>query len=798
MEKNEKKEQWTEDAVVEYLQKIAESEPIPEKLKPQQMEVWLKGAIKKREAEKKAKGKEENDEWKGREENERVEERKIEEKEAEDKVGEKTKEEKIKIQKKGGAFMEKEKKEEGGRKRSYKRWWGGTIAVAACLAVVLFAAGRSVDWEGEMSKLEGIEEQDYVAKTEEYSSDKEAENTEMTEGSTYRELYQAFSGIWKEQEKMQAYVEERATESAGVDTGAGVSTNVDAVAEDADGAASNMEASTDTSEGGAAQKGSEDYGKTNQQEETVEEADIIKNDGRYLYQVIRQNRNSKYAVQIADTKDGLKEVAKIGDFDNSIDNIYLWNDTLVVIESGWVNDVTEDTESGNPLNAIKGFVEDLFNANQEAGYRETAYSKIHMYQIKDRANPEEYHTFTVKGNYQDSRISEGYLYFFSVCNAYKPRLEEDYRAYVPEFDGEVLSPDKIYLPEDTDTASYLVMASIDMEQPDKFTDTKAIVTAADKFYVSQNNIYITDSKYADGGTEGYQSDRTRIYRFSYQDGKMKKEAEHTVKGTLRDDMAMNEYKGYLRMVTTVEEQNVKEVKDDITGEIIGYDSLEFKTYNNLYVLDENLKVAGKIENLAKDELVYSARFMGDAGYFVTFRQTDPLFSVDFSNPRRPKILGELKISGFSEYLHFYSENLLLGIGMEAEESTGATDGMKLSMFDISNPSDVKEQSKLHLSEYDYSDALYNYKAVLIDTDKNLFGFHAEGYHEEDYKYSYLLFTFEDGDFKEIMNIDCSDSDIFSGQVRGTYIGDRFYLLCTNGRIEEYNLKDGSKLGELVP
>lgn len=776
MEKNEKKEQWTQDAVVEYLQKVAESEPIPEKLMPQQMEVWLQSEIKKKEEEGKIKTKGITEE-------------------AEDK-DEKTKEKKVGMQEKGGAFMEKGKKEEGGRKRSYRRWWGSTIAVAACLAVVLFAAGRSIDWEGELGKLEEIEEQDYAAKTEERSSGKEAEEEEAEGGSTYQELYQAFSGIWKEQESMQAYMEERATGSSGADTG--VSSNVDAVEEMADAVAPNMEASTEMSEGGEAQGGLGDYGKTNQQEEEVEEADIIKNDGRYLYQVIRQDRNFKSAVQITDTKDGLKEVAQIGDFDNEINNIYLWNDTLVVIESGWVNDVAEEAESGNPLNAIKGFVEDIFNTNQEPGYRETAYSIIHVYNIKDRANPEEYHSFTVKGNYQDSRISDGYLYFFSVCNAYKPRLEEDYRAYVPEFDGEVLSPDKIYLPEDTDTASYLVMASIDMEWPDKFTDTTAIVTAADKFYVSQDNIYIADSRYADGGTKGEQSDSTRIYRFSYQDGKMKKKAEGTVKGTLRDDMAMNEYNGYLRMVTTVEEQNVKEVKDDITGEVIGYDSLEFETYNSLYVLDENLKITGKIENLAKDEMVYSARFMGDAGYFVTFRQTDPLFSVDLSNPKKPKILGELKISGFSEYLHFYSENLLLGIGMEADEDTGAVDGMKLSMFDISNPSDVKEQSKLHLPDYDYADALYNYKAVLIDTDKNLFGFHAEGYHEEDYKYSYMLFTFEDGKFKEVMNIDCSDSDIFSGRVRGTYIGDRFYLLCANGRIEEYSLKDGSKLGELVP
>ena len=491
----------------------------------------------------------------------------------------------------------------------------------------------------------------------------------------------------------------------------------------------------------------------------------------------------------------MKEASRIEEFDHEIQQIYVWKDSLVVVESGWVNDVQEeDKESGNFLDSVKGVVDEMFSYGPGEDYREMSYSKIHIYNIEDRKNPELYHTFTLKGTYRDSRISDGYLYFFTACNAYRPRLEKDYQAYIPEVDGEPLAPEKIYLPEDTKTAAYLVMASINMEQPDQFTDTTAIVTGADRFYVSQNSIYVTDSMYVDYGTEGKQSDSTRIFRFSYQDGIMKKEAEGTVKGILLDDMAMNEYKGYLRMVTTVESQNVQEVKDDITGEVIGNDGIDVETSNSLYVLDENLKTAGKIENLAKDERIYSARFMGNAGYFVTFRQTDPLFSVDLSNPKKPKVLGELKISGFSEYLHFYGENLLLGIGMEADEETGATDGMKLSMFDISDPSDVKEQSKLMLP-YDYAMALYDYKSVFIDTDKNLFGFSAEDY-EEDYRLEYVLFTYADGAFQEKMKIDCSDSKVYSHTVRGTYIGERFYLMCANGRIEEYSLADGSKTGEL--
>lgn len=719
MEKQELKEQWTEETIREYVKQAAESEPIPDKLQPRQMEKWLKQAMEE----------------------------------------------------KGGRSM-KEKKE----KKSYRKWWCATASAAAFLAVVLFAAGRSIDWE------RGVPKELETKQSQEKGAGKETEK-----GASYQELYDAFSDIWKEQDKMTVYVEERSTDSAGADTGGegGAELFAESTVEDAGVENSSPKESS----------GSKDYGKTNQQEAEVEEADIIKNDGRYLYQVVFEDRTGRQAVQIADTRDGLKEASRIEEFDHEIQQIYVWKDSLVVVESGWVNEVQEeDSESGNFLDSVKGVVDEIFSYGPGEDYREMSYSKIHIYNIEDRKNPELYHTFTLKGTYRDSRISDGYLYFFTACNAYRPRLEKDYQAYIPEVDGEPLAPEKIYLPEDTKTAAYLVMASINMEQPDQFTDTTAIVTGADRFYVSQNSIYVTDSMYVDYGTEGKQSDSTRIFRFSYQDGIMKKEAEGTVKGILLDDMAMNEYKGYLRMVTTVESQNVQEVKDDITGEVIGNDGIDVETSNSLYVLDENLKTAGKIENLAKDERIYSARFMGNAGYFVTFRQTDPLFSVDLSNPQKPKVLGELKISGFSEYLHFYGENLLLGIGMEADEETGATDGMKLSMFDISDPSDVKEQSKLMLP-YDYAMALYDYKSVFIDTDKNLFGFSAEDY-EEDYRLEYVLFTYADGAFQEKMKIDCSDSKVYSHTVRGTYIGERFYLMCANGRIEEYSLADGSKTEEL--
>lgn len=664
---------------------------------------------------------------------------------------------------------EKDSEKEKKKKRSYK-WWYGTAA-AACLAVVLLAAGKSgfLTSEDEASRA---------------TEGKETGSEEKT-GTTYKELYQTFSKIWDEQDTF-TYGTIKQTEGKGIASDTEMSDGTEEGSADHTTAVEDSSAKKESSPESA----SGDYGKTNQQEVEVEEADIIKNDGRYLYQVVSSQKDNQYAVQIVDTKNGLKEKSRVGTFEN-IQNIYVWKDKLVILETGFVQSEEPKYEEEGKI----GGVSPLYDVE----YLEDSipFTRIHIYDMENRAKPKEYHTFTVKGTYRDSRISDGYLYLFAQDDANRTKKEEDYESYIPLLDDQPIEEDCIYLPEDVKEDSYLVMVSVNMEQPDEFTDTKAIVTGADQFYVSQQNIYVTDVLQSDEEAEGENSNCTKIYRFSYKNGKMKREAEGSVKGILTDDMAMNEYQGYLRMVTTVDSYQTEKVTEDVFGQDLGYLTTDYKTSNSLYVLDENLKVSGKIEDLAEDEQIYSARFMGNAGYFVTFRETDPLFSVDLSNPKKPKILGELKISGFSEYLHFYTDELLLGIGMEAETETGITQGMKLSIFNIADPSDVKEESRLDLSEYDSAEALYDYKAVLIDTQKNLFGFLAEGYGEETIR-DYLLFSYENGEFQQRLKIDCSDYDKYTDQIRGTYIGDSFYLLCQNGRIQEYALKDGSLTGELEP
>ncbi len=145
------------------------------------------------------------------------------------------------------------------------------------------------------------------------------------------------------------------------------------------------------------------------------------------------------------------------------------------------------------------------------------------------------------------------------------------------------------------------------------------------------------------------------------------------------------------------------------------------TKNLVTILDKKLDKISSIENLAKGETIHSARFMGESGYFVTYEQVDPLFSVDLSDPEKPKILGKLKIPGFSEYLHFYGEDRLLGIGMSTDEESGVAEGVKITMFDITDRSDVKEESTLVLDDLYGSHAAYDYKSVLADPEKNVIG-----------------------------------------------------------------------------
>ncbi len=560
-----------------------------------------------------------------------------------------------------------------------------------------------------------------------------------------------------------------------------------------------------------------EYGTTNLQKEGVEEADTVKNDGRYLYQLAEgtdQNGARYQGIQIADTKDGLRQTAFVGRFEHPRE-FYVWEDLLIVLEDGYYMADTKDgdADSGTEEKYQMQVCADVL-------WLWDQYTKIHIYDISDRENPRLGKTFTLDGFYSTSRVADGYFYGFSFFTPRPGAKEEDYEAYIPKTDGVLIPAEKISCPDGASWQNYLVMVSIDLSSPARLSDSRSVLASNGIFYVSTDSIYLAswhsvyDEEvpvfYGDTGEaekEGRRVseeetvwDHTQILSFAFEDGKFLARAEGRVPGRVMDSFCLDQDGTYLRAVTTVTECVRRRVTDDRTGEILGYEyGMEEEgesQSSGLYILNEDLEITGELTGLAEGEQIYSARFLKDTAYFVTFRQTDPLFAVDVSNPEKPSLLSELKVSGFSEYLHFYGENLLFGLGMEADEKTGAQQGLKLSMFDLTNPKELTEAARRNLSGYDYSPALYDHRSLLIDPGQNLIGFEVQGSVDGVFSQAYLLYSYENGEFRERLHIKIKSGNGAYHACRGTFIGDSFYLLQPDGSIREYSLLDGSLLGEL--
>lgn len=503
-----------------------------------------------------------------------------------------------------------------------------------------------------------------------------------------------------------------------------------------------------------------DFSETNRQEDGVDEADIVKTDGEYIY-ILRSD--GSFAILKAAGADS--DVVSVTKPDTKNDNPYTCDLYL----------------DGDILNVITGESTTQLQEDGELYYsRQTQQTVVYTYDISDRSAPVLTGTVTQEGSYADSRKVGSHLYLFT---AYWPDIRSTYEdsTIVPLINGIQPRASDFYLPKTLENASYLVISSVDTARPDQIQDSKILVSGESRFYVSPENIYIANTDYASQTS-------TVITKFHYEDGNITGVAAGSVKGFLNDSFSMNEYNGNLRIVSTYFGDETKPLRDSIER-LTGLDlsvSSDRKERNALFILDESMKQIGRIDDLARGETIRSARFFGDTGYFVTFRQTDPLFSADLSDPENPKILGELKISGFSSYLHFYGENLLLGIGFEADETTGRTSGLKLSMFDISDPSNVIEQNRFVIPGITWCPSINSYKSILVDPSKNLIGF----YHDS----RYLTFSYDpEKGFSQELVYDFY-SDMLVGQadhtnMRGLFVRDDFYLAGENF-LAVFDMKNG--------
>lgn len=492
------------------------------------------------------------------------------------------------------------------------------------------------------------------------------------------------------------------------------------------------------------------FSDTNVRTEGIGEADIAKTDGNYLYTL---KANSKEISIVDISSDRMQIVSTISLADNfQASEFYLNDQKLFVL--GNLSNTQIDSDSTT-----------LYNGS---------CTRIQTYDLTDITNPKSIGTVEQSGDYRTSRFKDGYLYVFSDYYVYNSITQKDYPSYVPLVGGSILKESDIYLPTNHAADQYLVVSSIAASEPDKASDQKAIMSENGEVYVSESNIYIYEYAGSSILADNLASkSQTIIRKLSYEKGELSGSAQGKVKGYLNDTFSIDEYDGVLRLVTTIDHSTMNSSSQT----------------NAVYVLDKNLKTIGKIEDLAKDEQVYSARFFGNTGYFVTYRQTDPLFSVDFSDPENPQIIGSLKIPGFSEYLHFYSDTLLLGIGMDTDEN-GITNGVKVSMFDISDPSDVKEVSKYTLDEYYYSDVFYDYRAALVDPEKNLIGFPLSGTVNQ-----YVILSYDATDGFQVQMQEEINGNSYLG-TRGVYANERFYVINGNA-IEAYRMENYMKIDDLL-
>ncbi|MEG1774729.1 MAG: beta-propeller domain-containing protein, partial [Oscillospiraceae bacterium] len=313
--------------------------------------------------------------------------------------------------------------------------------------------------------------------------------------------------------------------------------------------------------------------------------------------------------------------------------------------------------------------------------------------------------------------------------------------------------------------------------------------------MNSDSLFITSTVQDEGFNTG-------ITRFVLDKTDVKYVSSGMVPGTIDNQFSLDEYNGNLRIATT------------------SYNREKQANVNNLYILDPKMKQLGAVENLAEGESIKSVRFMDDTAYVVTFRQTDPLFVIDLSDPKKPVVKGELKIPGFSEYLHPIDENTLVGIGYNTltnRYGNVMTDGLKLSLFDVSDPTDPTETASLLLGNIgSESEALSNHRAVMWYPEMRLLGFPATLYTvrgtSADDPWSgdhtlafagYLVVRVNDDGFEVVGQLANDQSaqgflryDLDSSIERGLYIGKTLYTAAP-GKLTAYSMDDFKQIGELV-
>jgi len=509
-----------------------------------------------------------------------------------------------------------------------------------------------------------------------------------------------------------------------------------------------------------------EHSQTNTQVQGVDEADTVKTDGDYIYYVA----DSK--VYIISAKD-LEVISKV-EYNNDKEKfypreIYIKENRLIIL--GNSTEYKEQEDNNKELNKYYGRIST------------SRFAKAIVYDITNKENLIELRQVSLDGSYTNSRMIGENLYFISTKYVYYyndmkddeilPLLKDTASV---EQEKKIACTDIAYF-ADTNNTSYMLVAGFNINNNEK-VNIETFFGANDTVYCSENNLYIAQTVYKNGYFSS--SVKSELYKFNLDNSNIKLQCKAEIEGDLNDQFSMDEYEGDLRIATT--------------------DNYGKNSTNQLYILDENLNQIGKVENLAKGEQIYSVRFVGKIGYVVTFKEIDPLFVIDLSDPTNPKVKGKLKIPGYSSYLHPYDENHIIGIGYNTKSNGygGVTNSnMKMSMYDVSDLENPKELFHVDIGDnYAYSEITNNHKALFYNKDKNLIGFPVtyREYNVSKDKNGFVIFkiNLEKG-FEKYGEI-VRDTDYREKVDRVIYIGDVLYTLSET-KIVSYDLINLKKFHE---
>ena len=543
-----------------------------------------------------------------------------------------------------------------------------------------------------------------------------------------------------------------------------------------------MEDSTSTNGWGGLQApsgapiASTDYSKTNVQVAGVDEGDIVKTDGKYIYTVA----GTDVVIIEVTPAENAKEVSRIK-LDSAPSGIYINGDKILVYGQNYSYNIQK--------------YKDILPQN-----RFSTYSYLKVYDIKDRSNPVEKKSYDLEGSLTNSRMIGEYVYFITSNQQYY--YDEKFPVPIVIEDGEVLSsdrsvakcncPDVYYFNIPYQSYNFTSVSSLNINDENEELNSEVYLLDGyqNNLFVSENNAYITYNKRVNEEEltmdimmemlneyifpDMSDKDMERITKIENADedilSKMEKVQKVIMIVAKYEDLFANKGENFEEEFTEEYEKRVKEKFEDISKELektvihkieINEGDLRYKTsgevtgivlnqfsmdendgyfriattrsrnwssmngssaesYSNIYVLDADMKVIGKVEELAEGERIYSVRFMQNRAYMVTFKQIDPLFVIGLDDPTNPKVLGELKVPGYSSYLHPYDETTLIGLGKETNENGNITGGVKLSLFDVSDVANPKEIDKYVLGDRNSNSiAINEHKAFLFSKDKNL-------------------------------------------------------------------------------